>query len=273
MSEELNVPAVEQQAAEGNPSTEVSQQETTQVDPYEAAAREQGWRPKEEFEGDESKWRPAKEFVERGELFGKIDTLGKELKETKKALKMLQEHHSKVKETEFNRAVTELKSLQKKHLEEGNSDEYLKTTELLTDLKAEQKAREVLNQQQAEQNKNQVDPRFVTWQEKNQWYTKDAEMRQFADTLGLGYAQANPGIEPDVVLEYVSQQIKKTFKDKFENPNRTKPSAVEGGSAATNSKKDTVDLTDDERRVMNTFVRQGIMTKDEYIAQVKAMRG
>lgn len=270
MSEETQAPVVEQQAVEGTPSTEATTQ--PQVDPYEAAAREQGWRPKEEFDGDESKWRPAKEFVERGELFGKIDNLGKELKETKKALKMLQEHHSKVKETEFNRAVTELKGLQKKHLEEGNSDEYLKTTELLTDLKAEQKAREVLNQQQVEQARNQIDPRFTAWQEKNSWYAKDAEMRQFADTLGLGYAQANPGMEPDVVLEYVSQQIKKTFKDKFENPNRTKPSAVEGGSPAS-PKKDSVELTDDERRVMNTFVRQGIMTKDEYIAQVKAMRG
>lgn len=238
------------------------------LDPYEQEARDQGWKPKEEYEGDPSKWRPAKEFVERGELFGKIDSLGKELKETRKALKMLQDHHSKVKETEFNRAVNELKGLQKKHLEEGNSDEYIKTTELLTDLKAEQKAREVMSQQA----QPAIDPRFTAWQERNAWYGKDTEMRQFADTLGLGYAQANPGLDPDEVLEYVTNQVKKTFKDRFENPNRTKPSAVEGSSNAQ-PKKDDVQLTDDERRVMNTFVRQGIMTKEEYIAQVKAMRG
>ena len=271
MSEELNVQQTEQQP-HIEPQNEIPES-TPQgdVDPYESEAREQGWKPKEEYEGDPFKWRPAKEFVERGELFGKIDSLGKELKDTKKALKMLQEHHSKVKETEYNRAVTELKTLQKKHLEEGNSDEYLKTTELLTDLKAEQKAREVMSQQQ-QQTQGQVDPRFVAWQEKNQWYNKDQDMRQFADTLGLGYAQANPGMEPDDVLEYVSKQVKLAYRDKFENPNRTKPSAVEGGSNAQ-QKKDEVQLTDDERRVMNTFVRQGIMTKDEYIAQVKAMRG
>ena len=252
---------------------QVEQQSTPQVDPYEEAARKEGWRPKEEFEGDPEKWRPAKEFVERGELFGKIDTLGKELKETKKALKMLQEHNSKVKETEFKRAVEELKSLQKKHLEEGNSDEYLNTTELLTDLKAEQKAREVLNQQQAAEQRNQVDPRFTEWAAKNSWYEKDAEMKQFADTLGLGYAQANPGVDPDVVLEYVSKQVKQAFKDKFENPNRNRPSAVEGKSTPSTAKKDSIELSDDERRVMNTFIRQGVMTKEEYIAQVKAMRG
>lgn len=238
------------------------------ADPYEQEARDQGWKPKEEYEGDPSKWRPAKEFVERGELFGKIDSLGKELKETRKALKMLQDHHSKVKETEFNRAVNELKGLQKKHLEEGNSDEYIKTTELLTDLKAEQKAREVMSQQA----QPAIDPRFTAWQERNAWYGKDTEMRQFADTLGLGYAQANPGLDPDEVLEYVTNQVKKTFKDRFENPNRTKPSAVEGSSNAQ-PKKDDVQLTDDERRVMNTFVRQGIMTKEEYLAEVKKLRG
>ena len=265
MSEEL-----QGQQVEPTVIPEANNEPTPHIDsdPYEQEARDQGWKPKEEYEGDPSKWRPAKEFVERGELFGKIDSLGKELKETRKALKMLQDHHSKVKETEFNRAVNELKGLQKKHLEEGNSDEYIKTTELLTDLKAEQKAREVMSQQA----QPAVDPRFTAWQERNAWYGKDTEMRQFADTLGLGYAQANPGLDPDEVLEYVTNQVKKTFKDRFENPNRTKPSAVEGSSNAQ-PKKDDVQLTDDERRVMNTFVRQGIMTKEEYIAQVKAMRG
>lgn len=265
MSTELNAPQDEPiviPAENNEPNPSIA------ADPYESEAREQGWKPQDEYEGDPNKWRPAKEFVERGELFGKIDSLGKELKETRKALKMLQDHHSKVKETEFTRAVNELKGLQKKHLEDGNSDEYLKTTELLTDLKAEQKAREVISQQ----TQNQIDPRFTAWQEQNAWYGKDNEMRQFADTLGLGYAQANPGLDPDDVLEYVTNQVKKTFKDRFENPNRTKPSAVEGGSNAPKA-KDDVQLTDDERRVMNTFVRQGVMTKEDYIAQVKAMRG
>ena len=273
MDEVIQSAPVEEQQPQAEVSQPQEQQPHIETDPYESEAREQGWRPKEEFEGDPDKWRPAKEFVERGELFGKIDTLGKELKETKKALKMLQEHHSKVKETEFKRAIDELKTLQKKHLEEGNSDEYIKTSELLTDLKAEQKAREVIQQQQAEVSKNQVDPRFTDWVAKNAWYNKDNEMKQFADTLGLGYAQANPGVDPDVVLEYVSKQVKMAFKDKFENPNRTKPSAVEGASTPSTAKKDSIELTDDERRVMNTFIRQGVMTKEEYIAQVKAMRG
>ena len=262
MSEEtLNTPV------EGGGESQVI--ETSNTDPYEAEAREQGWKPKDEYEGEPDKWRPAKEFVERGELFGKIDTMGKELKETRKALKMLQEHHSKVKENEYKRAVDELKSLQKKHLEDGNSDGYLETTELLTDLKAEQKAREVVG----ETSQPQVDPRFNAWVDKNSWYTKDQEMRQYADVIGLGYAQANQGLDPEDVLKYVSAQVKARFKDKFENPNRSRPSAVEG-SAQPAVSKDKFELSDEERKVMNTFVRMGVYkTKEDYIAEVKKLRG
>lgn len=262
MSEELL-------AVQGEQAPVVEQQVETKVDPYEDQAREQGWRPKEEFEGDPEKWKPAKEFVERGELFGKIDTLGKELKETRKALKMLQEHHTKVKETEYKRAVDELKALQKRHLEEGNSDGYLEASELLTDLKAEQKAREAVQQTQTVQ----PDERFTSWVSANPWYTKDQDMREYADVVGLGYANKHPGIDPEEVLKYVSVQVKSHFKDKFQNPNRGRPSAVEGNSTPSASNKSSFELTDDERRVMNTFVRAGVMTKDEYVAQVKTMRG
>ena len=241
---------------------------TQSTDVYEDQAREQGWKPKEEYQGDPSKWRPAKEFVDRGELFSKIDTMGKELKETKKALAMLQEHHSKVREVEYSKALTELKTLQKKHLEEGNSDGYLETTELLTDLKAEQKAREVVK----EVTPQQQDPRFLNWVDENRWYQKDDEMRQFADSIGMGYAQTHPNQDPEEVLRYVTKQVKERFRDKFINPNRNKPSAV--GTSDTNTEsRGSFQLTEDERRVMNTFIRAGVMTKDEYIAEIKKTRG
>jgi len=265
MSEDNTQVQVEEQVVA--PAQE--QQTAPVVDSHEDQAREQGWRPKDEWDGDPEKWRPAKEFVERGELFGKIDSMGKELKETRKALKMLQEHHTKVKETEYNRAVVELKALQKRHLEEGNSDGYLEASELLTDLKAEQKAREVA----AEMTPQQPHPDFVQWVNTNKWYTADVEMRDYADAVGQRYASNNPGLDPNEVLNFVSKQVRNRFKEKFQNPNRDKPSVVEGANTAAPKNKGSFTLTEDERRVMNTFVRSGVMKADEYIAQVKAMRG
>jgi len=258
---------------ETNDQDETQQEtgDTTQVSHYEQEAREMGWRPKDEWDGDPEKWRDSKEFVERGELYGKIDTMGKELKETRKALKMLQEHHTKVKETEYKRAVEELKALQKKHLESGDSDGYIETTELLTDLRAEQKAREVVAETQP---KNQIDPRFVDWAQSNSWYEKNQDMRDYADIIGQGYASKNPGIDPELVLKYVTREVKSKFKDSFQNPNRERSAAVEGETPRGVAKgKTSFELTEDERKVMNTFVRQGILTKEEYIEQVKQLRG
>ena len=76
----------------------------------ESEARAQGWVPQEDFEGDKSKWVDAAEFVRRGELFRKIDTQNKELKETKKTLAALKEHYTKVEEAAFNRALSALKA-------------------------------------------------------------------------------------------------------------------------------------------------------------------
>jgi tetratricopeptide (TPR) repeat protein len=242
--------------------------ETPQYTEIEQTAIEQGWRPKDEWQGDESKWRDAKEFVERGELYSKIDTMGRDLKDTKKALKMLQEHHSKLKEVEYNKALTELKAAQKKNLEAGDADAYLETTELLTDLKAEQKAREVYQEQMPEQ----VDPRFTAWVDKNPWYAKEPAMKKHADLIGEVYARQNPDLDPVEVLQYVTREIKEKFKDKFVNPNRAKQT-VEGGSGSAPTSKTKFELTADEVKVMNTFIRTGAMTKEQYIEEVKAMRG
>lgn len=250
--------------------SEVAEQSTPEVvDSYTQQAIEQGWKPKEEYQGDPDKWKPAKEFVERGELFKKIDTMGKELKETRRALQMLKEHHNKVKEVEYSKAVNELKQLQKKHLEEGNSDGYLETTELLTDLKAEQKAREVVEAVTPAQ----PDPRFISWVEDNKWYNNNPEMRQYADSIGMGYASTHRNVSPEDVLIYVTKEVKERFKDKFINPNRAKSTLVgSSNTSAGTSTKNDIELTDDERRVMNTFIRTGVLTKEEYLSEIKRMR-
>ena len=269
MSEALEVQVKQTNVEQETPVEQTIQQPTPS--PVEEKAREGGWVPKEEWTGDPDKWRPAREFVDRGELFSKIDSMGKELKEAKKTLKMMQVHHSKVKESEYNRAVADLKALQKQHLEEGNSDGYLETTELLTDLRAEQKARAVI--QETVPAANEPHPSFVEWQNKNDWYSKDKEMHDYADAIGLGYAQQHPELEPEEVLKYVSTQVRGRFRERFVNPNRAKPSVVEGTNNTATPKKTSIELTEEERKVMNTFVRAGVMTKEVYLDEIKKLRG
>lgn len=251
-------------------TTQVTEQQVTEPSPIEQKARELGWRPKEDFHGDEEQFIDAAEFVRRQPLFEKIEHMGKELKETKKVLTMLQEHHTKVKQVEYERAVKELRAEKKKALEEGDADRLIEIDDALTDIKAAELAAKNAPPKQPE-----VDPRFKQWTDRNPWYSSDKTMRRFADSLGTAYAQDNQDLSPDEVLKYVESEVKRAYPDKFTNPKRSQPSTVEGGSpaGASSGKKLDIQLTDDERKVMNTFVRSGVMTKEEYMEQLVAVRG
>ena len=242
-----------------------------QVSSIEDRAREQGWRPKEEFDGEPSKWVSAETFVAKGELIDRIESLGKKLKDSEKTIKMLSEHHAKVKDSEFKRAVEFLKSQKKLAYESGDVDKIIELDDKIAEVRDTQKAQK---QQEAVNETPEVHPAFQSWVSENKWYEKNTEMRADADAFGEAYARNNPDKTPADVLEYVAKKIRKAYAEEFQNPNRNRPSGVEGGSGNRQGvSRDSFTLTEEETRVMNTFVRNGVMEKEDYIKQVKAMRG
>ena len=271
MSEDLENGGGEEQVVEDK--KENSEEGTSQVSAVEQKAIEMGWRPKSDFEGDEDDFIDATEFVRRKPLFEKIDHVGKELRETRKALKALQEHHTKVKEAEYQNALKQLRAEKKVALEEGDADRLIEIDEQI----AEAKATEISQQAQQRQAAQAPHPNFVSWVQKNTWYQSDAELRTVADQIGTAYAAKNPEIGPDDVLKYVEQRVRKLYPENFRNPNKERPSAVEGRTQTQASeKKDGISdypLSDEERKAMNTFVRQGIMSKEEYIRDLKMVKG
>lgn len=279
VNEELQEePVVEQEVEQ--PEVEVKaeeQEELPELSPEEAVEQERamaaGWRPKEEWDGDPKKWVPADEFNRRGELFGKIDSLSHDLRETKKVLRMLQDHHAKVSEVEYNRALATLKEQKRRAMIEGDTDAIVDIDDRIIDMKAARKANEEAPQQDRQQT---VDPRFVAWTERNNWYNQDQELRSFADEVGLAHARANPDKSPEDVLKYVEQRVRRVYPDKFTNPNRSRPSPVAGREAQGGGKgrvKDDFELSADERKVMNSLVKEGVLTQEEYIADIKKIRG
>lgn len=235
----------------------------------EDRAREQGWKPKEEYEGDSSKWVSAETFVAKGELIEKIEALSKELKGQKKANQMLLEHHDKVKKSEFDRAVAFLKSQKKRAYEDGDVDKVIEIDEQLLNVRDTQK----LQAQAVQAQEDEPHPNFVAWTSQNKWYNQDSDLREEADTIGLAHSQRYPNKTPEEVLSYVEKQIKKMYPEKFTNPNRSKPTAVEGASAPVSRSTSSFELSDDEKRAMMTFVRSGIMTKEQYISDLKSIKG
>jgi hypothetical protein len=237
----------------------------------EVEARTAGWVPKEEYSGDENKWVDADEFVRRGPLFEKINVQSRELKEVKKALDQLKVHHAGVKEAAFKEALATLKAEKREAFVDGDPDKIIEIDDKIAEIKDQQRAfaqdriKEVTEAVQAD-----VHPEFSAWTSRNPWYTSSAPMKAFADALGIELKAA--GHSPSEILRKVEAQVKEEFPNKFRNANRDKAAAVEGagkgsGKGASGTVNDN--LSDFERQAMKRFSRMGIMTEDEYKAELK----
>ena len=242
-----------------------------EISPVELQARDSGWVPKEEFQGEEHKWVDAGEFLRRGELFKKIEDQSKQLKDVRSALNEMKKLHSQVREVEYKRALDALRQQKKIALEDGDAEAVIAADERI-DLVKEQVKQLQSQPADVQENSGAEHPEFVQWTEQNSWYKSSAPMKAFADALGADLARA--GNSPSEVLRKVAAEVRKEFPQRFKNPNQEKAGAVESGRGAGTSRTGGFTLTDDERRVMNTFLRQGVFkTEKEYIDELKKVRG
>lgn len=247
----------------------------TQVEasPVESEARGMGWVPKDEYRGDEAKWVEAGEFIRRGELFEKINRQGSEVKELRKALDQLKAHHVSVKETAYKEALQALRNQKRDAFEDGDADKILQIEEKIEVVKDEQRQFEAQRASEAAKVAQEATshPEFVAWTNRNTWYNSSKPMRAFADAIGAELHQR--GMSNSDILREVEKQVRTEFASKFENPNRAKAPAVEGTSKSSGGKKaDSFELSDTERSVMERFVRTGVMTREQYIADIKKTR-
>lgn len=251
--------------------------ESVQHSVVEERAMSQGWKPKEQYVadgGNESDWRPAKEFVDRGELFSKIEEGKREIRNLRKTMQLFREHHEKVRQTEYQRALDDLKVAKKAALIDGDADRVIEIDQQILDTREAQK-QAVMVQAAEDVAAPAINPAFSAWVERNQWYSYDTEMKAFADQFGTSYAQQNPGLTIERVLKEVETRVKKAYSEKFTNPRKQDAPDVEAGGKAPRSSRSNagIELTEDEQRAMRRFVKAGAMTEEQYIAEVKAMRG
>jgi hypothetical protein len=258
------------EATDGVNTEQVEQQpEYTAI---EQKAMELGWRPKAEFEGGEEDFIEAKEFVRRQPLFEKISQQSREIKEVRKALEALKTHYTTVKETEYTRALNQLKEARKTAISEGDGERFDALDQEIKTVEGQVEAIKEAKEQPLVQD-TQVHPEFQAWLNQNKWFTETKYMRDWAEEYGQ-HLHAR-GASPSEVLKQVSQAVKKEFPHKFTNPNKqTAPNVESGGKSSGSSTKkfSEGDLSEQEVKIMNTLVRQGVMTKEKYLADLLAVK-
>ena len=243
--------------------------ETPQESESETRARAQGWVPKEEWSGA-GKWRDAETFLDRGELFDKIERQRKDLQDLRKNQAAFASHLETVRKAEFARAMSVLREEKKAAYTDGNPDAILAAEDKMRALEAQAYAaqQQVVVQPQVSSEPPQE---FIEWQGRNSWYSpSNRAMVDFADAEGHRL-QAQGGLSPQQILQEVETRVRREFPHKFTNPNRSKPGAVEASGNRPSNAKEDYPLTDDQRNVMNRLIRSGTMTKEDYIKDLKAL--
>lgn len=251
--------------------TNVPESNIPEPSEVEVKARTMGWVPKEEWDGT-GKWRDAEEFVDRGELFEKINSQRKKLKDLEDNQRAFTQHLNTVRKAEYSRALAAIRAEKKAALADGDADKLIEADEKLLALQAH------ASQVEAAPAPTSSEPHaeFVAWQARNPWYSdSNRAMKAFADVEGMKYqaAVAAGEMTPAAVLREIEAQVRKEFPEKFFNPNRSKPGAVEATRGGSSPKGESYQLNEDEHRVMTRLVKSGIITKEKYIADLKAAKG
>src|SRR5574337_330948 len=209
-----------------NENMQVENQEVEQDEAMENEAREMGWRPKEEFDGEEGKWVDAKTFVERGEHImpilrannkrikqdlltreKEIATLKQSVETANKAIKALQKSYTESTKQQVELAKKELREQLKQAREIGDVDSELAIQEKLTDIR--ETSKEVKKEVESSSTKETqaLAPEFVAWNKENPWFgdnTTPENRKRTRELLRIGEDLREDG-ETSMGREYMDK--------------------------------------------------------------------
>lgn len=230
------------------------------VEAVEDKARRLGWRPKEEFRGDETRWIDADTFVKRGEevlpiIQANNKALEKEVANLKKTLKEFSAHHSQVEQRAYKAALRDLEARQAAAVEANDLGEVREITREIADLGREAAPT------------NREDPALTDWKDENPWFGKDPIMRAAAVAIVDGLI-ADGVTNLDRQLSAVDKRIREEFPHKFTNPRRSQAAAVEGSSTPRRTPGKTLaDLPPEARAAAIKWDKQGILPIAQYLKE------
>lgn len=262
---------------------EEQQEQTSAPEPQlsedEKLAMSHGWKPKEQWEGPEDDWVSARQFNQRGELFSRISKLQRQAEVNEQSVKKLVEHNKQLFEAGYQKALRELKAEKRTAIENGDAARALEIDDQTDSLKEDfaKASKEFENSIQVT-NTAPANPSFDRWVANNEWYTRDKRLSSYADGVAkdLWETASSRGEKPDYnqILIEVSKEVRERFPEKFQR--NKPPSGVDGGS---NSKTGATSATSrgntpswdklpaEAKEIGATFVKSGIMTRDEYAKQ------
>jgi hypothetical protein len=268
--------------------TESTQESAPPAENYDSEARAQGWVAQEEFRGNEKDWVDAETFVKRGREILPIVRKNNEklLKELKEARAIAEEARSAAKEfqkfqkeqyerkaKDLEAQIAVLKTARKDAISSGDGERVIELEEASDSLKqelADTKSAAAAPPPEPPKAEPTPDVDFQNWLEVNKsWFGQDRRATGIANGLGESIRAEFPNLQGKAFLDKLDEELAATFPDKFGKKKVANP--MDGGSASgtgrpSKSKRSYENLPGDAKAACDRFVKQGLMTKEQYIA-------
>lgn len=243
-----------------------------------AQAKAMGWSAKEDFKGDPSRHIDAATFVNNA--FEKMPLLQSNLKKVigrneqlEKSIQILMDKAKKDDADAYERTMSHLRRERAEALSIGDVDAIERVEAKTEQVKEE---REKAENQYSEATPPAEDatkaPDYVAWESHNQWYTTDPDLRVAADAIGAVIKGEQQNLVGTEFFNEVTKRVRAAYPQKFSNPKRQAKQAVESGQNLGGGKKNGYSsLPPDARAACDKFVKDGIMSKDEYVKEYYSM--
>jgi len=251
---------------------------TSTEDPIQEAARGQGWVPQKEWDGDPTQWRDAQVFLERGEYFKTMGTQRKQIDKLNAVVEKMAVIQSKTREDERQRVLKELSTEKVSAMEDGEFDRVATIDNEMSKIRSEpaMTVPSVGGQTEQEYTQNKI----ADYIDNNSWYRTNSDMRQYADSIAVGFRQSNPQATIDDVLEYTDSETKIRYPEQFggqvpsASPVASTRRTTKPGPNGTQKKKTLDDLPASSRdmytQIGQSFVDAGAVDSiDEYVAELE----
>ena len=248
----------------------------------EAEAREQGWVPKDEFRGKEDDWRDAETFVKIGKDLNPIlrknnERFKAELEKTKRDLEELRKVTEEFKEHQKTQAAAreltlknEIAALKKEKstaISAGDGERVNEIDDRIDELREE--SRKVVETPAPKPAPQAEAKELTAWKDKNKWYSTDYTLKMQADIIAEDIVNRT-GLRGQAFLDELDKVLEETFAPEKLGKKVAPRSPVEGGSRpstpADNGKKTYENLPADAKAACDRFVKQKILTRDQYVA-------
>jgi hypothetical protein len=224
---------------------------------------------------DPAAWVDADVFLKRGQEYNgylrqQNERLQTQINELGESLHALQDHHTKVAERAYEKALKTLKDSRKQALKEGNLEAVAELEEAIEAAAAEKPKVPAGGGTQLTAADAERD--FNSWLTQNRWYAENERAHVLAQGIKGKYEGKLFG---RAFLDAVTADVRRLMPEVFENPARRAAAAVDsGGTRGVTSKTGNSysDLPADAKKECDRLSRKGpdgkiIMTKEQYLKE------